>query len=121
MAQDVLSADVDGPSRESRSEANWRALMAEFERWNGTQTCFCNARGVALKRFQSWRRIPDHLRQPGPVPPCSGHRFLEDAFVSCFQQALPLQAGTLSDGQDACKSEIHAGWLRLPQKSLQNW
>ena len=40
MVQDVLSADVDGPNREYCSEADWRVLMTEFERWNGTQLSF---------------------------------------------------------------------------------
>ena len=32
MAQDLLSTDVDGRNRESRSEADWQALKAKFER-----------------------------------------------------------------------------------------
>ena len=56
MADDVLAA-VDGPAtRTLRGEAEWRALMADFERWDGSQVSFCAARGVSRKTFQGWRR-----------------------------------------------------------------
>ena len=31
------------------------ALMADLERWDGTQASFCEARGVSRKSVQSWR------------------------------------------------------------------
>ena len=30
--------------------------MADFERWDGSQVGFCEARGVSRKTFQGWRR-----------------------------------------------------------------
>ena len=56
MTTDVSATAVDGSTRKARSEAEWRSLMAEFERWDGTQASFCAARGVSRKSFQSWRR-----------------------------------------------------------------
>ena len=37
-------------------EAEWRAVMADFESWDGTQVSFCKARGISRKSFQAWRR-----------------------------------------------------------------
>lgn len=53
-----MSATVpeEGARRRVRSEAEWQALLAEFERWDGTQVGFCEARGVSVKSFQCWRR-----------------------------------------------------------------
>ena len=56
MTNDVLAAAVDDSTREFRNEADWRALMADFDRWEGSQVSFCKARGVPLKTFQVWRR-----------------------------------------------------------------
>ena len=56
MTNDVLAAAVDDSTREFRNEADWRALMADFDRWEGSQVSFCKARGVPLKTFQGWRR-----------------------------------------------------------------
>ena len=56
MSNDVLAAPVAGSAGEFRSEAEWRALMADFERWEGSQVSFCEARGVSRKTFQVWRR-----------------------------------------------------------------
>lgn len=56
MSDDVLARAVDGAGREFRDEAEWRALMADFERWDGSQVSFCEGRGVSLKTFQGWRR-----------------------------------------------------------------
>ena len=56
MSNDVLAGAVDGSAREFRGEAEWRALMADFERWDGSQVSFCEARGVSRKTFQGWRR-----------------------------------------------------------------
>ena len=56
MTNDVPAAAVDGSAREIRSEAEWRALMTEYESWDGTQVSFCRARGVSRKTFQGWRR-----------------------------------------------------------------
>ena len=54
---DDMSATVPGGSvRRVRSEAEWEALLAEFERWDGTQVSFCESRGVSVKSFQGWRR-----------------------------------------------------------------
>ena len=55
MSDEVSTVAVDGAGREFRSEAEWRALMADFERWNGSQASFCDARGVLRKTFQGWR------------------------------------------------------------------
>ena len=56
MADDVLAETVDGAGREYLGEAEWRGLMADFERWDGSQASFCEARGVSRKTFQGWRR-----------------------------------------------------------------
>ena len=57
MMNDNMSETVPGGSvRRVRSEVEWQALMADFERWDGTQASFCEARGVSRKSFQSWRR-----------------------------------------------------------------
>ena len=55
MADDVLTA-AGGASRRVRSEAEWQALTANFERWDGSQPSFCRARGVSVKTFQCRRR-----------------------------------------------------------------
>ena len=55
-ANGVLSRAVDGCARKFRGEAKWRALMADFEGWEGSQISFCKSRGVSLKTFQGWRR-----------------------------------------------------------------
>lgn len=57
MADEVSAATVDGfTTRTFRGEAEWRALMADFERWDGSQESLCEARGVSRKTFQGWRR-----------------------------------------------------------------
>ena len=57
MTDDFFASPVDGaPTKEFRGEAEWRALMADFERWDGSQASFCEARGVSRKTFQGWRR-----------------------------------------------------------------
>ena len=57
MANDMSATVPEGPvQRRVRSEAEWQALMAEFERWDGTQVSFCESRGVSVKSFQCWRR-----------------------------------------------------------------
>ncbi len=91
MTDDAPTMSVDGFTRKFWSEADRLALMAEFERWDGTQVSFCEARGLSTKTFRSWRqrysggrpnsthpgpsRQGDHdpLRHPpgltGPAPP----------------------------------------------------
>lgn len=57
MANDMSATVPEGPVRSGvRSETEWRAVMAEFEHWDGTQVSFCEARGVSTKTFRSWRR-----------------------------------------------------------------
>ena len=57
MSDEISAATtVDGAGREYRGEAEWRALMADFERWDGSAVSFCEARGVSRKTFQGWRR-----------------------------------------------------------------
>lgn len=57
MSDEVSAAAVDGhTTRTFRGEAEWRALMADFERWDGSAVSFCEARGVPRKTFQGWRR-----------------------------------------------------------------
>ena len=56
MANDGLTTVVDGRGPEIRSAAWWRALMADFESWDGSQVSFCEARGVSRTTFQNWRR-----------------------------------------------------------------
>lgn len=56
MSDEVSTVAVGGAGREFRDEAEWRALMADFERWDGSQASFCEARGVSRKTFQGWRR-----------------------------------------------------------------
>ena len=57
MSDDVSAAAVEGhTTRTFRGEAEWRALMADFERWDGSAVSFCEARGVSRKTFQGWRR-----------------------------------------------------------------
>ncbi len=55
MSQDETVPPVDGSGREL-GEAEWRALMSDFERWEGSQVSFCAARGISRKTFQGWRR-----------------------------------------------------------------
>ena len=56
MTDDALATGAASPVRKNRSEAEWQALMEDFERWDGSQVAFCEARGVSVKSFQSWRR-----------------------------------------------------------------
>ena len=56
MATDAPATAVGGSTRDFLGEAEWRVLMADYERWDGTQASFCKARGVSLKTFQGWRR-----------------------------------------------------------------
>jgi len=37
-----------------RSEAERQALMAEYQRWDGTQVSFCEAKGVAPRTLLGW-------------------------------------------------------------------
>ena len=39
-----------------RSEAEWAAIMAEFDRSGLTQKDFCGRKGVSCKTFRAWRR-----------------------------------------------------------------
>ena len=56
MTDDTPTMAVDGFTRKLRSEADRLALVAEFERWGGTQVSFCEAKGVSTKTLRSWRR-----------------------------------------------------------------
>ncbi|MDE0209246.1 MAG: hypothetical protein OXJ64_05125, partial [Boseongicola sp.] len=56
MTDDTPTMAVDGFTRKLRSEADRLALVAEFERWGGTQVGFCEAKGVSTKTLRSWRR-----------------------------------------------------------------
>ena len=56
MTKDALTAAEAHPAPVVRGEAEWRALMADHERWEGTQVSFCRARGISRKTFQAWRR-----------------------------------------------------------------
>ena len=57
MVNDSMSETVPGGSvRRVRSEDEWQTLMAEFERWDGSQASFCEAKGVSVKTFQCRRR-----------------------------------------------------------------
>lgn len=56
MSDDVSATPVDGSASMPGDEGEWRALMADFERWDGSQVSFCKARGVPRKTFQNWRR-----------------------------------------------------------------
>ena len=56
MPRDLSTPSVIESTRIYRTEAEWRALMAEFARWEGSQASFCEARGVSLTSFQNWRR-----------------------------------------------------------------
>ena len=56
MADDTPTMTVDGFTRKLWSEADRLALVAEFERWGGTQVDFCEAKGVSTKTFRSWRQ-----------------------------------------------------------------
>ncbi len=42
-----------------RTEAERHALMAEYERWDGTQVDFCEANGVAARTLMGWFRKRD--------------------------------------------------------------
>ena len=53
MPQDLSTPTVIESTRVYRTEAKWRALMAEFGRRDGSQASFCEARGVSLTSFQS--------------------------------------------------------------------
>ena len=57
MTDEVSAAAVEGhATRTLRGEAEWRSLMADFERWDGSAVSLCEARGVSRKTFQGWRR-----------------------------------------------------------------
>ncbi len=56
MREDLSAAPGAVPARMYRGEAEWRRLMTDFEGWVGTQSSFCESRGVSLKTFQNWRR-----------------------------------------------------------------
>ena len=56
MTKDSFAATDAGPVPVVRGEAEWRALMADYEHWDGTQVTFCRARGISRKTFQAWRR-----------------------------------------------------------------
>ena len=56
MADDTPTMTVDGFNPKLWSEADRLALVAEFERWDGTQVSFCDAKGVSTKTFRSWRQ-----------------------------------------------------------------
>ena len=56
MESDVSAAAAGGSARRVRSEAEWQALMADFERRDGSQAGFRQARGVSVKTFQCRRR-----------------------------------------------------------------
>ena len=46
MMDDSMSETVPhGPVRRVRSEAERLALMAKYERWDGSQVSFCDSRG----------------------------------------------------------------------------
>ena len=54
MTHDAPTTTV-GPRRPVfRSEAERQALMAEYERWEGTQISFCEAKGVAPRTLMGW-------------------------------------------------------------------
>ena len=84
MMNDDMSATTvpDAPVRRVRSEAEWLALMAEFESWDGSQVGFCESRGVSVKSFQGWRRrrglaylsaMRAIYRQRTPIPTRGAH------------------------------------------------
>ena len=56
MTQDAPTTTVRRRRRRNviRSEAERQALMAEFERWDGTQVSFCDAKGVAPRTLMDW-------------------------------------------------------------------
>ena len=57
MSDEVSAVSVDVlTTRTFRGEAEWRALMAGFDLWDGSAVSFCEARGVPRKTFQDWRR-----------------------------------------------------------------
>ena len=56
MADHTPTMTVDGFNPKLWSEADRLALVAEFERWDGTQVSFCDAKGVSTKTFRSWRQ-----------------------------------------------------------------
>ena len=66
MREDAPTTPVGG-RRQSvvRSEAERQALMAEYERWDGTQIGFCEARGVAPRTLMDWFR----KRRPAAAAP----------------------------------------------------
>lgn len=47
---------VDGMRRARRSEAQWRALVASFERGDETRRVFCARHRVARSTFDWWRK-----------------------------------------------------------------
>ena len=48
-----------------RSEAEWSAIMAEFDRSGLTQKEFCGRRGLSCKTFGAWRRRLGLVGEPG--------------------------------------------------------
>jgi len=78
MANDMSATVPEGPVRSRvRSETEWRALMAEFERWDGTQVSFRGAGGGVDQDFPELAPLPgpdrrgsgrEPERMPGPNP-----------------------------------------------------
>ncbi len=56
MTHDAPTTTVSRRLHVVRSEVERQALLAEFERWDGTQADFCEAKSVSTKTFRSWRR-----------------------------------------------------------------
>ena len=60
MTKGALAAADARPAPVVRGEAEWRALMADYENWDGTQVAFCRARGIWRKTFQALAALLFH-------------------------------------------------------------
>ena len=90
MTKDALAAADAGPVPVMRDEAEWRALMADYERWDGTQVTFCRARGISRKTFQAWRRRLGLTRPPASA---GSGGFVEIARASAPGWDIELELG----------------------------
>ena len=90
MTKDALTAADARPAPVVRGEAEWRALMAEYEHWDGTQVAFCRARGISRKTFHAWRRRFGLAHRPKSA---GSGRFVEIAPASAPGWDVELELG----------------------------
>ncbi len=57
MTSELSPVPVSGSRvRVCRSAEEWAGIVADHERWDGTQVSFCASRGISVQSLQYWRR-----------------------------------------------------------------